>query len=91
MTFEPLATRRRRIVFRAWHRGMREMDLILGRYADAHVPTLDSEGLDRLEALMEEADPDLYNWISGTAAPPREVDEALVARVRAFNETARIS
>ena len=89
MTSDTLATRRRRVAFRAWHRGTREMDLILGRYADAHVPILDDAALDRLEALMEEADPDLYNWISGKAAPPHDVDKALLAQLRAFNETSR--
>ena len=90
MTSDALATRRRRVAFRAWHRGTREMDLILGRFADAHVPALDDPALDRLEALMEEADPDLYNWISGKIEPPRDIDRALLAEVRAFNETARI-
>ena len=89
MTSDALATRRRRVAFRAWHRGTREMDLILGRYADAHVHSLDDPALDRLEALMEEADPDLYNWISGKAAPPHAIDAALLAQLRAFNETAR--
>ena len=87
---DDLATRRRRIVFRAWHRGTREMDMIFGRFADARVPTLDLAGLDRLERLMEEADPDLYNWVSGKAAPPQGIDRALLAQLRAFNETARI-
>ena len=91
MTSDALATRRRRIAFRAWHRGTREMDLILGRFADARVPTLDPAGLDRLEALMEEADPDLYAWISGKAVPPDAVDGSLLAEVRAFHQTARIA
>ena len=55
MTIDALVVRRRRIAFRAWHRGTREMDLIMGRYADAHVADFDDPALDRLEALMEEA------------------------------------
>jgi antitoxin CptB len=82
---EELGTRRRRITFRAWHRGMREMDLIFGRFADAEIATLDPAALDAFEALMEEPDPELYKWFSGEAVPPAEVDGAFLAQIRAFH------
>ncbi len=66
-------TRRKRLRFRCWHRGTREMDLILGRFADRHIDALDGGQLDRFEALLESSDPDLYNWISGHEMPPRDV------------------
>ena len=47
------AVRRRKIGFRAWHRGTREMDLIMGRFADAELGTLDAAGLDSFEALIK--------------------------------------
>lgn len=83
----PLDTdvRRRRISFRAWHRGMREMDLIMGRFADAELARLSEPDLDAFEALMDLPDPDLYAWISGEASPPADVDRVFLARLRTFN------
>ena len=80
-----LDLRRRRVSFRAWHRGMREMDLIMGRFADAELAGLDEASLDAFEALMEQPDPDLYKWVSGEALPPGNVDAAFLARIRAFH------
>ena len=77
--------RRRRIAFRAWHRGTREMDLIMGRFADAELAGLDEPGLDAFEALIEQPDPDLYKWVSGEAEPPDDVDSSFLARIRAFH------
>ncbi len=79
------AVRRRRIAFRAWHRGTREMDLIMGRFADAELATLGEVGLDRFEALMELPDPELYKWVSGEAPVPPDVDGDFLARIRAFH------
>lgn len=59
-----------RLRFRSWHRGTREMDLLLGSFADAHLAAFDAARLDSYEALLAEGDPDLYNWITGAAAPP---------------------
>lgn len=80
-----LDVRRRRIAFRAWHRGMREMDLILGRFADQTLAALTLHDLDAFEALLEWPDPDLYKWVSGEAAPPEEADVPILARLRAFH------
>ncbi len=79
------AVRRRKIRFRAWHRGTREMDLIMGRFADAKLAMLDPASLDSFEALMEQPDPDLYKWVSGETLPPGDVDAAFLARIRAFH------
>lgn len=79
------AVRRRKISFRAWHRGTREMDLIMGRFADAELPRLDTAGLDSFEALMEQPDPDLYKWVSGEAPVPPDVDAPFLARIRDFH------
>lgn len=59
------------------------MDLILGRFADAHLESLSEADLSRFEALLEEADHDLYQWIIGTAPAPAEFDHALLANLRA--------
>jgi len=59
--------RRKKLKFRAWHRGTREMDLILGSFADAHVMGFDSAQLDAFERLLNCPDPDLYDWKCGLA------------------------
>ena len=84
-TFDEDAVRRRKIGFRAWHRGTREMDLIMGRFADAELAKLDAAGLDRFEALMEQPDPDLYKWVSGEVPVPADVDAEFLFRIRDFH------
>ena len=67
-------TRLKRLRMRSWRRGTREMDLILGPFADARLQGMDAATLDRLEALLEENDQDLYPWVTarmrGEAAGP---------------------
>ena len=87
IAIEALEQRRRRLRYRAWHRGTREMDLVLGPYADAHAPGLDLADLVRLEALMEEADTDLLKWVMGQESPPADVDKELLDRLIAFRLT----
>lgn len=62
--------RLKRLRLRAWRRGTREMDLILGAFADAHLPGMSAEALDGFEAVLAENDHDLYAWIAGREAPP---------------------
>ena len=80
-----LDERRKKLLFRAWHRGTREMDLILGRFADAFIGELSDADLDAFEVLTELPDPDLYNWISGEKPLPREHDTPMVHRVRDYH------
>lgn len=62
--------RRKRVKFRAWHRGMKEVDLILGPFADANVDTMDEATLDEFEQLLGVPDNDLYDWLCGRSSPP---------------------
>ena len=78
---EDISMRRKKLRYRAWHRGTKEMDLILGPYADAHTEGLDAAGLDRLEALMSEEDPPLLTWVMGQAIPPDHIDREFLADV----------
>ena len=80
-----LDPRRRKILFRSWHRGMREMDLVLGRFADARIGELDEAELDDYEALMEAPDRDIFRWLTGEAATPDDYDTPVFARIRAFH------
>ena len=76
--------RLKRLRFRAWRRGFREADLILGGFADASLHGLDAAELDAFEALLEQPDPELYGWLTGQAVPPAHLDTPLLARLRAF-------
>ncbi|HEY4343406.1 MAG TPA: succinate dehydrogenase assembly factor 2 [Parvibaculum sp.] len=78
-------TRLRRLKFRSWHRGIKEMDLILGHFADEIVPTLNASEIDQYEALIEIEDTSLYNWVTGREKTPVEHDTPLLARIRTFN------
>ncbi len=69
-TTEDHATRLKRLHMRMTRRGIKEMDIILGRFAAARLEGLDSATLDALEALLEENDQHLYAWVSGRLAPP---------------------
>lgn len=79
--------RRRRLRYRAWHRGTREMDLVLGPFADAHIEAMPEEELQRLEGLMSHEDTDLLMWVMGQEAAPADVDRALLDQVIAFRAT----
>ena len=82
-----LEARRRRMRYRAWHRGTKEMDLVLGPFADAHIETVLIAELDRLETLMDEEDTDLLKWVMGQEAPPAGIDTELLKRLIAFRMT----
>ncbi|WP_085125575.1 succinate dehydrogenase assembly factor 2 [Tistlia consotensis] len=81
---EPIEVRRKRLRFRSWHRGTKEMDLLVGQFADGHLAGFDSAQLDRFEALLLEPDPDLYNWMTGAAEPPPELDHDVMKLMRGF-------
>jgi antitoxin CptB len=86
---EGLDTRRRRILFRAWHRGTREMDLLMGRFANAELGGLPDEDLDDLELLMEAPDRDVFSWLTGELETPGNYDTPVFRKVRAFHTAGR--
>lgn len=67
---QQLTDRQKKLLFRAWHRGTREADLMVGRFAEAHIPKLDDTGLDIFEDLLDESDPDIFDWITGKTPLP---------------------
>jgi antitoxin CptB len=80
-----LDERRRRLLFRSWHRGIREADLIMGRFADAHIATLSDAELDQYEQLLDVQEHDLVGWIIGQLDVPAEEDTPLFRRVKDFH------
>ena len=76
--------RLKKLKFRAWRRGFREADLILGPFADEHVAAFDADQLDAFERLLEVPDHDLYAWITDQTPAPPEWDGELINQIRAF-------
>jgi antitoxin CptB len=80
--FDP---RRKKILFRAWHRGMREMDLIMGRFAESSLNAMSDAELDVFEQLIEVPDRDLLAWITGREETPVNYDTGVFRALKAFH------
>ena len=76
--------RRKRLKFQAQHRGMKEMDLILGRFADAHLADMSEALLDEFEALLNCPDQALYAWIIGREEIPQEFNNEIMGLLKDF-------
>jgi antitoxin CptB len=70
MSNERIDNKRKRLIFRSWHRGTKEMDLLLGSFANRHVPEFSEDELVMYDELLHHSDPDLYNWITGREEVP---------------------
>ena len=84
MSDADLAVRRRRIRFRAWHRGLREVDLLLGGFADVQIEALDESEITAFEALLDVPDQTVLDWLMGTEPLDPQHDTALWRRLAAF-------
>ena len=82
----PDDNRRRKLKFRAWHRGMKEMDLLLGGFADRYIDEMSLEDLDRFEAMMHFPDQAFYQVLVSGAPVPPQYDHDLMHRLIAFVE-----
>ena len=80
-----LDVRRRRLLFRSWHRGTREADLIMGRFADVHIAGFSDAELDQYERLLDALEADLLGWMTRVVEVPAEQDTAMFRRVRDFH------
>lgn len=81
---EALDRRRRRLIFRSDHRGNKENDILLGQFAQAHLHGFDPGQLDRYEALLEESDNDIFDWVAGRAEVPADKDSDVLRLLLAF-------
>jgi antitoxin CptB len=80
-----LDPRRRRVLFRSWHRGMREMDIIYGKFADAEVANLTDAELDDYEVLMDLPDRDVLMFVTGEAETPEHYDTPVFRKMKQFH------
>ena len=83
-TSADLDPRRRRILYRCWHRGIREMDLVFGQFAEAEIAGLPDGELDELETIMAEEDNDLVKWITGEKPVPEQYRTPLFERIASY-------
>ena len=81
MTEEPIENRRKRLIFRSWHRGTREMDIIMGSFADANVPGFDDAQLMQYEEILNHPDPDVYDWVAGRTPVPANFMNAVMGKL----------
>ena len=79
-----LDARRRKLLFRSWHRGMREMDLILGSFADARIDALTDAELEQYESLLEVPDTILLPWLTGEQPIPEREQATILHQIIAF-------
>ncbi len=82
-----IETWRRRLAFRSWHRGTRELDLLFGPFADARLAAYGAGALAQYEDLLMAPDPDVYGWIVGREAPDPAYDTPVLREIIAFHGT----
>lgn len=81
---ETLDTRRKRLLFRSWHRGTKEADLLLGSFAEQHLAGFSPGQIDDYESLLDLDDPDLFDWIAGRSRPAPEQETEVLRLLIAF-------
>lgn len=84
MSQEVMDERRRKLKFRAWRRGFREMDLLMGSFADEHLPGLSDDDLSEFERLLATPDWEVYAWLIGQKSVPANFESALLTRMMEF-------
>jgi antitoxin CptB len=89
LSSEGLDGRRRRLLFRCRHRGIREMDFVLGRFADAELQILGDGELDELETWLDIPDQQIFAWVNGSEPAPAEMNTALFRKLCAFHGVER--
>ncbi len=79
-----ISINRKRLIFRSWHRGTREIDLLLGKFADVHLPDFTENQIALYDRFLNNSDPDIYNWISRAEPVPPSEDSEVVQLLLAF-------
>ncbi|MDO9412701.1 MAG: succinate dehydrogenase assembly factor 2 [Pseudolabrys sp.] len=77
--------RRKKLKFRLWHRGLREMDLVLGGFADAELAGLNDNDLPEVEGWLDIPDQQMLAWVTGAETPPADVATPLFAKLKTFH------
>lgn len=85
----PMETRRKKLKFRAWRRGFREMDLLMGSFADAHIDSFGEAELDEFERLLNVPDWEVYAWLIGQQDVPEDQSGPVLDQLIAFRYAAQ--
>lgn len=86
---EELEIERKRLIYRARHRGTKELDLLIGSFADAHLEGFDSGQLARFEKILSLPEPQLYAWLLGEENPPEALQDDVMALLLSFQYSPR--
>lgn len=84
---EGLDLRLRKLKFRLWHRGIREMDLVMGGFADAELMKLSEAELTEVEGWLDIPDQQMFAFVNGSETPPADLDTPLFRKLRTFHGT----
>lgn len=84
MTSANLSDLQKKLLFRAWHRGTREADLLLGRFAEAHLATMNDAQVAAFADLLNEQDPDIYDWLIGRQPTPPSFQNVVMDTLKTF-------
>ena len=82
-----LDPQQKKLLFRSWHRGTREADLLMGRFAESFLPQASADDLDLYETLLDENDPDIFDWVTGKEALPDKPFTDVLRRFIDFYKT----
>ena len=86
---EDLEVKRKRLIYRARHRGTKELDLLIGSFADAHLAEFDAGQLERFEKLLSLPEPQIYSWLVGEESPPEALCDDVLSLLLAFKYSPR--
>lgn len=87
-TEDDRAARLKKLSFRAWRRGFKEADIILGHFADDYLDSLSDAELDSFERLLEVPDQDLYGWITEREVAPDAYNDEIMRKLNSFYKIA---
>ena len=82
---EPIEIQRKKLIYRSLHRGTKEMDCLLGKFAQSELPSMSADELDQYAQIMEEEDPNLYNWITKQQDVPLDKQSNMLDRIKSFH------
>lgn len=82
---ESIDIRKKRLIFRSWHRGIKEADILLGSFADQFLHDMTDEQLDKYETLLREADSDLVAWITNDRPAPEHYDHDVMKMLKSID------
>ena len=84
---EDLEIRRKRLRYHSWHRGTKELDLVLGQFAERHLPAMSEAEMNLYEAILDENEHDIYAWLAGREAVPSAHDNHIMRMILDFKLT----